>query len=538
MLIRSLLLVCLITLSAVAVQAQPTERPGPNEANIPSYRMEQHDKWLNNETSFPAKERNMWQVAVNTGSLRIGGDVRSEWGYGFGLSVRKALGYTVSVRARYTAGDAYGLNSAPSTGIAFNPAVNGVNNPVADYYNETSGYGEAYLNYKNRMHDLGVDAIININNIKFHKEKNFFAPYVFFGVGAMTYNTMVDQVDANGNSYDYESVPSGNTQDQIKYVKGILDRDYETEGEDNTKSDFRFNGQAANITLSGGLGLGFRLTDRFEVGLEHRMTWTGDDLLDGVRYVSERTYEGPKPVPTQGRDLIHYTSFILGVNLGKNAQEPTWYVNPIDYTYDYLSYLEEKTNFKDGDEDGVPDLWDQELDSPEGAVVDTKGITKDSDGDGCPDHEDPEPFSSPQYEIVDCKTQWPQPLSEERVVELIKENSIDGWFFPTIHFETNKSKILTEFYDDMQHVGDMMNRYKNINVDVIGHTDYRASEQYNIGLSQRRAEAAVNFLVENYGISRDRFNIKYEGESQELIKGGRSEKEMYMNRRVEFKVTD
>lgn len=538
MLIRSLLLVCLITLSAVAVQAQPTERPGPNEANIPSYRMEQHDKWLNNETSFPAKERNMWQVAVNTGSLRIGGDVRSEWGYGFGLSVRKALGYTVSIRARYMAGDAYGLNSSATTGIAFNPAVNGVNNPVADYYNETSGYGEAYLNYKNRMHDLGVDAIININNIKFHKEKNFFAPYLFFGMGAMTYNTMVDQVDANGNSYDYESVPTGNTQAQVKYVKNLLDRDYETEGEDNTKSDFRFNGQAANITLSGGLGLGFRLTDRFEVGLEHRMTWTGDDLLDGVAFVSERTYEGPKPIPTQGRDLIHYTSFILGVNLGKNAQEPTWYVNPIDYTYDYLSYLEEKTNFKDGDNDGVPDLWDQELDSPEGAVVDTKGITKDSDGDGCPDHEDPEPFSSPQFEIVDCKTQWPQPLSEERVVELIKENSIDGWFLPTIHFETNKSKILTEFADDMQYIGDMLNRYKNIKIDVIGHTDYRASEQYNIGLSQRRAEAAVNFLVENYGISRDRFNIKYEGETQELIKGGRSEKEMYMNRRVEFKVTD
>ncbi len=538
MLIRSLLLVCLTSLFAVGLKAQPADRPGPNEANIPSFRMEQHDKWLNNETSFPAKERNMWQVAINTGSLRVAGDVRSEWGYGFGLHVRKAVGYTVSLRGRYSIGDAYGLDAAPSGGIAFNPAVNGVNNPVADYYNETSGYGSAYLNYRNRMHDFGLDALININNLKFHTEQTFFAPYLLFGVGAMTYNTTADQVDANGNAYDYEAGPSGNTQAQLKYVKNILDRDYETEAQDNTNSHFTFNGQAANVTLSAGLGLGFRLTNRVEVGLEHRMTYTGDDLLDGVRFTSERTYEGPKSIPTQGTDMIHYTSFIVGVNLGKNAQEPSWYVNPLSYTYDYLSYLEEKTNFQDTDEDGVPDLWDQELDSPEGAVVDTKGITKDSDGDGCPDHEDEEPFSSPQFPIVDCKTQWPQPLSEERVIELIKENAIDGWFLPSIHFETNKSAILAEFYDDMQYVGEMMNRYKNLRVDVIGHTDSRASEQYNLGLSQRRAEAAVNFLVENYGVSRDRFNIRYEGESNELIKGGRSEKEMYMNRRVEFKVTD
>ncbi len=90
----------------------------------------------------------------------------------------------------------------------------------------------------------------------------------------------------------------------------------------------------------------------------------------------------------------------------------------------------------------------------------------------------------------------------------------------------------------MQYVGEMMNKYKWMNIDVIGHCDYRASEDYNLGLSHRRSEAAVNFLVENYGISRDRFNIKYEGESQELVPEGRSEKEMYMNRRVEFKVVD
>ena len=538
MFIRRLLpvsLLLVLTVSLIAQERPAPERPSPNENNIPAHRMEQHDKWLNNETSFPAKERNMWQIGINTGSLRIAGDVKSEWGYGGGIHVRKALGYSVSVRARYMYGAAYGLDNNPSAGNAFNPAVNGVSNPRADYYNESSGYGSAYLNYQNKMHDAGVDILYNINNIKFHQEKSFFAPYLFFGLGAMTYNVMADQLDANGNPYDYESITTGNTRQQRSLVRGILDRDYETQGE-NGDGHFRFNDQPANVTVSGGLGIGFKLSERVEVGLEHRATWTGDDLLDGVRWTSMRTYEGPKPVVTQKTDIIHYTSFRLGYNIGKNAQEPTWYVNPLTYMYNYLDYIESQIDWTDTDGDGVPDIWDLEPDTPEGAVVDVKGVTMDSDGDGCPDHEDPEPFSSPTFPIVDCVTQWPEGLSEQEVIDLIKEHSIDGWFLPTIHFDTDKSRILPEFYTNMQYVGEMMLKYRNMNIDVIGHTDYRASEQYNMGLSQRRSEAAVNFLVENYGISRDRFNIKYEGESNEIIKEGRTEREMYMNRRVEFKV--
>lgn len=537
MLIKKLLLISFILVMSGSIIAQTNmERPGPNENNIPSYRMEQHDKWLNKEYPFPAKERNMWQIGINTGALIVTGDVRSEWGYGVGIDIRKALGYTFSLRGRYMIGDGYGLDKSPTTGIAFNSALNGVNDSRTNYYSDGKSPGFAYLNHKTRIQDLGMDLIININNIRFHKDKNFFAPYAFFGVGAMIYNTKVDQLDANGNMYDYAEVATSGTQkDQLEKLKGRLDREYETDGQ-RGGGMFAVENNTGNITFSTGLGFGFRLSDRIEVGLEHRISFAFDDLLDGQKWTSINTNEGLRPIESKGTDFYQYTNFKLGFNIGKNAQEPTWYVNPMAQTYDYLAYLDNKTDFTDGDEDGVPDLWDQELDSPEGAIVDTKGITKDSDGDGCPDHEDPEPFSSPMYDIVDCKTQWPEGITENRVIELIKENSIDAWFLPSIHFETNKSIILPEFYDNMQYVGDMLNRYKNLNVDVIGHTDHRSSEEYNLGLSQRRAEAAVNFLVENYGVSRDRFNIKYKGESEELLKDGRNEKEMYMNRRVEFKV--
>jgi OmpA-OmpF porin, OOP family len=536
MLLRNLLLIALTVVLTFPVFAQKVEeRPGPDENNIPANRMEQYDKWLNKEYSFPPKERNMWQVGINTGALYIIGDIKAEWGYAVGIDVRKSLGYTVSVRGRFMMGNAFGLDNTPTSGIAFNAAVNGISNPSTNYYNEP---GFAYLNNRTNIKDFGLDLLININNLRFHKENNFFAPYVFFGVGGMAYNTTSDQLDANGNKYDYVKVAnSGEKQVQRKHLKGMMDRNYETNSQTGS-GVFNLGENSGNITFSTGLGFGFKLNKRIEVGLEHRISLAFDDLLDGQKWTSIQTVEGVKPIESSNTDFYNYTNFKLAFNIGKHAAEPDWYVNPMAQTYDYLAYLDNKTDFSDDDDDGVPNLWDRELDSPEGAIVDTKGVTRDSDGDGCPDHEDPEPFSSPTFEIVECVTQWPQSISEARVIELIKENSIDAWFLPSIHFETNKSKILAEFYDNMQYVGDMMNRYKNMKLDVIGHTDLRSSEEYNLGLSQRRAEAAVNFLVENYGISKSRFNIKYKGESEELMQGGKTEKEMYMNRRVEFKVAN
>lgn len=56
-------------------------------------------------------------------------------------------------------------------------------------------------------------------------------------------------------------------------------------------------------------------------------------------------------------------------------------------------------DLRDSDGDGVIDVLDQELDSPSGCPVDTRGIVLDSDADGIIDCEDKEPFSPPGIEI-------------------------------------------------------------------------------------------------------------------------------------------
>ncbi|MCB1733535.1 MAG: OmpA family protein, partial [Halieaceae bacterium] len=72
-------------------------------------------------------------------------------------------------------------------------------------------------------------------------------------------------------------------------------------------------------------------------------------------------------------------------------------------------------------------------------------------------------------------------------------------------------------------------------VEVQGHTDDRGDDTSNLRLSQRRAEAVVEYLVNN-GVDAGRLTARGYGELVPIepneTKQGRAE-----NRRVEFKIT-
>ncbi len=67
---------------------------------------------------------------------------------------------------------------------------------------------------------------------------------------------------------------------------------------------------------------------------------------------------------------------------------------------------------------------------------------------------------------------------------------------------------------------------------IEGHTDSKGSGEYNLALSERRANAVVRFLIENHGLSRESLRAVGLGETRpvatnETAEGGR------LNRRVE-----
>jgi outer membrane protein OmpA-like peptidoglycan-associated protein len=72
---------------------------------------------------------------------------------------------------------------------------------------------------------------------------------------------------------------------------------------------------------------------------------------------------------------------------------------------------------------------------------------------------------------------------------------------------------------------------------LIGHTDNRGTDAYNMALSLRRARTVKFFLVSEYGIEERLISIAGEGEREPLIPNAKTEAEHSVNRRVEIVVT-
>ncbi len=122
----------------------------------------------------------------------------------------------------------------------------------------------------------------------------------------------------------------------------------------------------------------------------------------------------------------------------------------------------------------------------------------------------------------------PSPFSVGMVIEL--EN---------IYYDFNKANIREGAAVDLDKVVDLMRRYPSLELELSSHTDSRGTDSYNRGLSQRRAQSAVNYII-GKGISRSRLVAKGYGEGQ--LRNGCangvncSEEEHQYNRRTEIKI--
>jgi outer membrane protein OmpA-like peptidoglycan-associated protein len=112
---------------------------------------------------------------------------------------------------------------------------------------------------------------------------------------------------------------------------------------------------------------------------------------------------------------------------------------------------------------------------------------------------------------------------------------------PNIYYDFDKSYIRSEAAKVLDKLATFLKDNPSVKVELGAHTDARGSDPYNLSLSDRRAEAAVQYLVENCGINRDNITSKGYGET-ELITGcgngvNCAENQHQMNRRTELKIT-
>jgi outer membrane protein OmpA-like peptidoglycan-associated protein len=104
-----------------------------------------------------------------------------------------------------------------------------------------------------------------------------------------------------------------------------------------------------------------------------------------------------------------------------------------------------------------------------------------------------------------------------------------------VFFDLDSARIKAASYNILDDVAATLENHPELRlVEVQGHTDDQGAEDYNLELSQRRAEAVRQYLVEQ-GIEADRLVARGYGESQPL-QPGTTEDAREVNRRVVFKI--
>jgi len=529
-------IVCLFA-SASFAQVQ-TGYDVKDSSLIPASRQPQHNEFLNNAYPFPTKPRNQWEIGVKGGISSVSGDVRSVFPTGgFGVHVRKALGYIFSLRAEYTWNRARGLNWSSSQGYTKNSAW------ISSGYNPTTD--KVFYNYKTTIQDLSIQGVVTLNNVRFHKAKTGFNLYAFGGIGGSIYDTWVNAKNgATPYTALFNSTATGtysNRKDVKKALKAGMDKSYETHAETDPLQPKLF-GKSFKPSFQLGVGMAFKLSNKFNLAIEERFTAVKTDLLDGQQW-QENTYlpSGGTPlgtnVPAQTRDFDSYNFFSIGLNynIGKKAVEPLWWANPLDYAYNEINAPRHmklpKPVLDDADGDGVTDQFDHEPNTPAGAPVDTHGVSRDTDGDGVPDIKDKELITPTQCQPVDADGvgKCPPPaccteLAAKMDSMMVKKAGCGIGDLPSVSFTGRSVSLSKDAQAVLAGVAAKMRDNAACKVAVYGYGESSKAAQQ---LSWDRVNAVIKYLVEKEGISEDRFIFKYgqgEGDSNTVdLKDGTGE---------------
>jgi outer membrane protein OmpA-like peptidoglycan-associated protein len=124
----------------------------------------------------------------------------------------------------------------------------------------------------------------------------------------------------------------------------------------------------------------------------------------------------------------------------------------------------------------------------------------------------------------------------------LKKIRIDDSFkIENIRYDLNKWDIRPDAMKDLNSLVQILKDNPNIVVELGSHTDSRASDSYNLTLSQKRAEAAVEYIIKKGKIPASRITAKGYGETKLLNKCANdvacTELEHAINRRTEIRIT-
>lgn len=119
------------------------------------------------------------------------------------------------------------------------------------------------------------------------------------------------------------------------------------------------------------------------------------------------------------------------------------------------------------------------------------------------------------------------------VVERVGEG-LQVTFASGLLFETESDILNTSARQNLNSLAENLGKHPNTDLLIVGHTDSRGTDSFNLSLSERRAAAVVNYLA-SQGVSRARLRPAGRGEAEPLATN-ETEEGRQQNRRVEVAI--
>lgn len=119
----------------------------------------------------------------------------------------------------------------------------------------------------------------------------------------------------------------------------------------------------------------------------------------------------------------------------------------------------------------------------------------------------------------------------EDIIEIVKPRPLQN-----IYYDYDKYFIRADAAAELDKLADMMIKNPQVTIQMGSHTDTNGSENYNKLLSEKRAMAAVKYLVDK-GIAPERLSWFGYGESAPIYAPEKNDYEEQVNRRTEFRIT-
>ncbi|MCF8331931.1 MAG: OmpA family protein [Bacteroidales bacterium] len=423
------------------------------------------------KTKSSQSKPNSWSVSLNGGSTQFYGDV--------GTNIYYYPWFPAEGEISYSVFGTFEKNFSPFYGLR-------IRGGYADYSSVSSGSQPNTI--ESTLFDIYVENKIYLSNILFPEVyKKKWASFLTVGYGIPFYRTLLK---------DYE--------DNIIGWEGYSDN-----GE--TKESFETAG-----SISVGIGVRLRLSQQFALSAEASIEGLNSDKLDA--------YENP----LSEYDKYGYTSIGVVYTFGKNDEQVPLEYNPVpsdelamkkkldslgnelaklgkkvDGIDDEVEQLSARWNGPDADNDGIADSYDKEPNTEPGAMVNHNG------------------------ETIKDFTEEIENMTKTEVETGHNPNTSVA--YESIFFALNSSYITSEGMKKLAKIAQIMNKNKDVKFKIIGSTCELASKEYNKDLSERRAKAAKEKLVERYGIDASRLMIEFIGEEKPL-----ADKPLYINRRADF----